>query len=80
MSVESLHRVARGNLTGKSKCWIPKEWGRHTCNNKARWYVFPAGPGSLDSTQYSNLCANTCDDHIVKAIEKSEKHRQQKKK
>jgi len=73
--VPSLHRVATGNLTGKEKCFIPKEWGRHVCNKKARWYVFPAGTGTLDSTQFSNLCANTCDEHLVKALNRSTKSR-----
>ena len=76
--IPSLHRVALGNLTGRSKCWIPSEWGRHACNKKAKWYVFPAGEGSLDSTQFSNLCANTCDDHLIKALSRSTKARTEK--
>ena len=71
----SLHRVALGNLTGDGTCFIPKEWYRHTCKKKAKWFVFPAGDGTQDSTQFSNLCANTCDEHLVKALQRSTKER-----
>lgn len=76
--IVSLHRVALGNVAGNGKCWIPKEWGRHACNRKAKWYVFPAGEGSLDSTQYSNLCANPCDVHLSKALLRSSAARKKK--
>ena len=70
----SLHRIALGR-TCDGKCWIPKEWGRHVCNRKRKWLIFPAGDGTLDTTQFSNLCANVCDDHISKAIQKSARSR-----
>jgi len=74
----SLHRVALGQLSENGKCWIPKEWGRHACNRKAKWLVFPAGHGTLDTTQCSNLCANVCDEHLVTALKRSTASRTKK--
>ena len=74
----SLHRVVKGNLSGKGKCFIASALGKHTCSKVGRWFVFPAGEHSLDTTQFSNLSANPCDDHLVKALKLSEQYRTKK--
>lgn len=68
-------KLARGNLSGTSKCFIA---GRHKCNKLGRWYVFPAGPGTLDTTQFSNLAATPCDKHLLKALRRVEAERKLK--
>jgi hypothetical protein len=64
--MSTMFRVCPGNLSKDGKCSIFST--DHKCANTAKWFVFPAGPGTLDTTQFSNLDANVCDAHIAKAL------------
>ena len=66
MSKAAYLAVARGNLSDKSPCFIP---GARKCKRKGKWLVFPRGPGTLDTTQFSNLHATPCDKHLIKALD-----------
>lgn len=74
----TLYRIMPGRIGEKTKCLIGG-LPSHKCGRHAKWFLFPAGPGTLDTTQFSNLEANVCDDHIIKAMKFGAERRKKEK-
>lgn len=58
--------ILSGTLDEKHRCTIYSS--KHRCKRKAKWLLFYHGPKALNTTQFSNLAANVCSDHIEKAV------------